>query len=164
MRLAHPELLEWNGGRIPRASIDEYGMGEGLTAAPDTMLEDHEGNIWIGTDKGLDRFRQRNLQWYPAPASQMFFNLAQGDGGEIWASTLGGPVYRIAAGKLIPGSPNNVRYFYRELSGTLWMSRPDGIWAWSGGRFVKQSVPKVVDQILRHVYRSDGRRLGRSGQ
>jgi signal transduction histidine kinase/ligand-binding sensor domain-containing protein len=148
MRLAHPELLEWNGGRIPRASIDEYGMGEGLTAAPDTMLEDHEGNIWIGTDKGLDRFRQRNLRWYPAPASQMFFNLAQGDGDEIWASTLRGPVYRIAAGKLVPGSPNNVRYFYREPSGALWASRPDGIWAWSGGRFVKQSVPKVVDQIL----------------
>jgi ligand-binding sensor domain-containing protein len=164
MRLAHPELLERNGGRIPRASIEEYGKNEGLTAATDTIFEDHEGNIWVGTDKGLDRFRQRNLRWYPAPENQLFFNLAQGDGGEIWASTLGGPVYRIAAGKLIPGSPNNVRYFYRELSGTLWMSRPDGIWAWSGGRFVKQSVPKVVDQILRHVYRSDGRRLGRSGQ
>jgi len=57
-------------------------------------------------------------------------------------------VYRIAAGKLIPGSPNNVRYFYREPSGALWASRYDGIWAWNGGRFVKQSVPKVVDQIL----------------
>jgi signal transduction histidine kinase/ligand-binding sensor domain-containing protein len=148
MRLAHPELVAWNGGRIPRASIEEYGKNEGLTAAPDTMLEDHEGNIWIGTDKGLDRFRQRNLRWYPAPENQLFFNLAQGDGGEIWAATLEGPVYRIAAGKPIPGSPNDVHYFYREPSGALWASRPDGIWAWSGGRFVKQSVPRVVDQIL----------------
>jgi signal transduction histidine kinase/ligand-binding sensor domain-containing protein len=148
MRLAHPELLEWDGGRIPRASIEEYGKNEGLTAAPDTMLEDHEGNIWIGTDKGLDRFRQRNLRWYPAPENQLFFNLAQGDGGEIWAATLEGPVYRIAAGKPIPGSPSGVHYFYREPSGALWASRPDGIWAWTGGRFVKQSVPRVVDQIL----------------
>jgi signal transduction histidine kinase/ligand-binding sensor domain-containing protein len=148
MRLAHPELLEWNGGRIPRASIEEYGKNEGLTASTDTMLEDQEGNIWIGTDKGLDRFRQRSLRWYPAPENQLFFNLAQGDGGEIWASTLGGPVYRIAAGRPILGSPNNVRYFYRDPSGALWMSRPDGIWAWSGGRFIKQAVPKVVDQIM----------------
>jgi signal transduction histidine kinase/ligand-binding sensor domain-containing protein len=148
MRLAHPELLEWNGGQIPRASIDEYGKSEGLTASTDTIFEDHEGNIWIGTDKGLDRFRQRNLRWYPAPAGQQLFNLAEGDDGEIWASSMGAPVYRIAAGKLIPGSPDNVRYFYREPSGALWASRPDGIWAWSGGRFVKQSVPKVVDQIL----------------
>ena len=143
MRLAHPGLLDSNGGRIPRASIDEYGKNEGLTASTDTMLEDHEGNIWIGTDKGLDQFRQRNLRWYPAPENQLLFNLAQGDGGEIWASTLGGPVYRIAAGKLIPGSPNDVRYFYRDPSGALWASRHDGIWAWSGGRFVKQAVPKV---------------------
>jgi signal transduction histidine kinase len=148
MRLAQPELLEWNGGRIPRTSIEEYGKNEGLTASTDTMLEDHEGNIWIGTDKGLDRFRQRNLRWYPAPENQLFFNLAQGDGGEIWASTLGGPVYRIAAGKLILGSPDSVLYFYREPSGALWLSRRDGIWTWSGGRFVKQAVPKVVDQIL----------------
>jgi signal transduction histidine kinase/ligand-binding sensor domain-containing protein len=148
MRLAHPELLEWNGGRIPRASIDEYGKNDGLTASTDTMLEDHEGNIWIGTDKGLDRFRQRNLRWYPAPENQLLFNLAQGAGGEIWASTFGGPVYRIAAGKWIPDSPNGVRYFYRDPSGALWASRGDGIWVWSGGRFVKQPVPKVVDQIL----------------
>jgi signal transduction histidine kinase len=148
MRLAHLELLEWNDELIPRASFDEYGKNEGLTASTDTMLEDREGNIWIGTDKGLDRFRQRNLRWYPAPKDQLFFDLAQGDGGEIWASTLRGPVYRIAAGKLIPGSPNNVRYFYRDPSGALWASRRDGIWTWSGSRFVKQPVPKVVDQIL----------------
>jgi signal transduction histidine kinase/ligand-binding sensor domain-containing protein len=148
VRLAHPELVEWNGGRMPRVSIDEYSKSEGLTASTDTIFEDHEGNIWVGTDKGLDRFRQRNLRWYPAPEGQQLFNLAEGDGGEIWASSMGAPVYRIAAGKLIPGSPDNVRYFYREPSGALWASQSDGIWAWSGGRFVKQSVPKVVDQIL----------------
>src|SRR3984885_984780 len=148
MRLAHPELLEWNGGRVPRAGLDEYGKSEGLTGSTNTILEDHEGNIWIGTDKGLDRFRQRNLRWYPAPGSQHFFNLAEGDGGEIWASSLGGPVYRIAAGKLIPGSPDNVRYFCRGPGGGLRASQSDGIWAWSRGRFVKQSVPKVVDQIM----------------
>ena len=148
VRLAHPELLEWNSGRIPRTSIDKYSKSEGLTAPADTIFEDHEGNIWVGTDKGLDRFRQRNLRWYPAHEGQQLFNLAEGDDGEIWASSIGGPVYRIAAGKPIPGSPDNVRYFYREPSGALWASQPDGIWAWSGGRFVKQSVPKVVDQIL----------------
>jgi signal transduction histidine kinase/ligand-binding sensor domain-containing protein len=148
MRLAHPELLEWSGGRVPQASMEEYGKSEGLTGPPETILEDHEGNIWIGTDKGLDRFRQRNLRWYPSPGNQQFYNLAEGDGGEIWASSFGGPMYRIAAGKLIPGSPDKVRYFYREPSGALWVSRFDGIWAWSGGHFVKQPAPKVVDQIL----------------
>jgi signal transduction histidine kinase/ligand-binding sensor domain-containing protein len=148
MHLAHPELLEWNGEQIPRASIEEYGKNDGLTASTDTLLEDREGNIWIGTDKGLDRFRQRNLRWYPAPENQLLFNLAQGDGGEIWASSYSGPVFRIAAGKVVPGSPNEVRYFYRDPSGALWVSRRDGIWAWSGSRFVKQPVPKAVDQIL----------------
>src|ERR1700733_15078426 len=148
IRVAHPGLLEWDGGRILPASIDEYSKGESLRASTETIFEDHEGNIWVGTDKGLDRFRQRNLRWYPAPGGQQLFNLAEGDGGEIWASSIGGPVYRIADRKLIPRTPDNVRYFYREPSGALWASQSDGIWAWSGGRFVKQSIPKVVDQIL----------------
>ena len=147
-RLAHPELLEWNRGWIPKASTETYGRTDGLTAPAETIFEDREGSIWVGTDKGLERFRQRNLRWYPAPGSQQGFNLAEGDGGEIWASSLNGPIYRTAAGKLIPGSPNSVRYFYREPSGALWASQSDGIWKWSGGRFVRQSVPKVVDQIL----------------
>jgi signal transduction histidine kinase/ligand-binding sensor domain-containing protein len=148
IRLAHPELLAWNGGPVPRASMEEYGKRDGLTAFAETLLEDQEGNIWIGTDKGLERLRPRNLRWYPAPENSGLSNLVEGDGGEIWESAVVGPVYRIVAGKAIPGSPNSVRYFYHEPSGALWASRFDGIWAWRGGRFVKQSVPKVVDQIL----------------
>jgi signal transduction histidine kinase/ligand-binding sensor domain-containing protein len=146
--LAPPELLDWNGGRILKANTEVFRKSEGLTAPAEAILEDREGNIWIGTDKGLDRFRQRNLQWYAAPVSQQFFNLAEGDGDEIWASSVGGPVYRIVAGKPIPGSPTAVKYLYREPSGTLWASQLDGIWKWNGERFLKQSVPKVVDQIL----------------
>jgi len=148
IHLAHPELLAWNGGPVPRASMEEYGKRDGLTAFAETLLDDQEGNIWIGTDKGLERLRPRNLRWYPAPENSGLSNLVEGDGGEIWESAVVGPVYRIVAGKAIPGSPNSVRYFYHEPSGALWASRSDGIWAWSGGRFVKQSVPKVVDQIL----------------
>jgi signal transduction histidine kinase/ligand-binding sensor domain-containing protein len=148
MRLAHPELLAWNGGPVQRASTEEFGRRDGLTAYAEAMLEDQEGNIWIGTDMGLERLRPRNLRWYPSPENSGLSNLVEGDGGEIWASTVIGPVYRVATGKPIPGSPDDVRYFYREPSGALWASRSDGIWVWSGGRFVKQSVPKVVDQIL----------------
>ena len=56
MNLTDPELLERNGGRIPRASIEEYGKNEGLTAATDPIFEDHEGNIWSGSTFGIDRY------------------------------------------------------------------------------------------------------------
>jgi hypothetical protein len=31
------------------------------------MLEDHEGNIWIATREGLDRFRRKNVVLGPFP-------------------------------------------------------------------------------------------------
>ena len=49
------------------------------------ILQDREGNIWVGTRNGLDRFRKTNL--VPLRSSLQkpgFAVLAAGDAGDVW--------------------------------------------------------------------------------
>jgi ligand-binding sensor domain-containing protein len=39
---------------------EDHGLTDNMT---ETLLEDREGNIWVGTHSGLERFRRRNLSW-----------------------------------------------------------------------------------------------------
>lgn len=46
--------IERAGGASRISAIDE---SQGLTGTPRALLADREGNVWVGTAKGLDRFR-----------------------------------------------------------------------------------------------------------
>lgn len=48
-------------------SVSRYQQQDGLTTqSVRTIIEDHEGNIWVGTGLGLDRFREANVVVEPA--------------------------------------------------------------------------------------------------
>jgi len=56
-----PELLK---GRVKEFStaVDSFTAKNGLSDDDvRTILQDREGNIWVGTNNGLDRFRKTNL-------------------------------------------------------------------------------------------------------
>src|SRR5207302_4236724 len=56
-----PDRLKGRVGQFDPA-VESYTTGAGLTADYGrAVLEDREGNVWIGTDRGIDRFRRRNL-------------------------------------------------------------------------------------------------------
>ena len=44
----------------PSETVETFSLADGLSSAAATpVLEDREGNIWVGTNLGLDRFRPR---------------------------------------------------------------------------------------------------------
>ena len=48
----------------PDPKIEVFKVQQGLSGSvPETVMEDVEGNVWVGTLKGLDRFRYRNVTW-----------------------------------------------------------------------------------------------------
>ncbi len=56
-----PEVARIRGRRIERfgPDVEQFTMKDGLLAdLPTALLEDQEGNIWVGSSSGLERFRE----------------------------------------------------------------------------------------------------------
>ncbi len=71
--------------------VEKYSQSDGLSAAHVwCFLEDREHNIWVGTQNGLNRFRDEKavtLTRREGLASENVDALAAGPDGTIWAST-----------------------------------------------------------------------------
>jgi signal transduction histidine kinase/ligand-binding sensor domain-containing protein len=101
------------------------------------MLEDDEGNLWVGTNTGLDRFRPKTLMPAGFPAGSLNFALAAGDDGSLWAGPSNRPAMRLAEGRLTElAMPAPINCAMRDADGTVWMGGPSGIWRSQGGRLV----------------------------
>ncbi|HEX8615444.1 MAG TPA: two-component regulator propeller domain-containing protein [Telluria sp.] len=107
------------------------------------MLEDGEGNLWVGSNGGLDRFRQRTLMPAGLPAGSLNFALVAGNDGSLWAGPSNRPAMRLmdgATGVLniqVLDMPAPVSCAMRDADGTIWMGGPSGIWRSRGTRLDK---------------------------
>jgi signal transduction histidine kinase/ligand-binding sensor domain-containing protein len=120
---------------------------QGLTdLGSEAVLEDHEGNIWVGTDGGLDRFRHRNLTWRGLQSGTHMFSLVESDRGAIWAGTRSWYVQDTENGKRLNNSPQGTRTAYRDLRGTVWFGARDALWKWQRGTFSPVRPPDEVQK------------------
>jgi signal transduction histidine kinase/ligand-binding sensor domain-containing protein len=79
--------------------LDQPWQMSSLTGT--AMFEDREGNIWVSTLTGLERFRLNRLVAIDMPPGQELFQLARDDQGVFWsASRPGGYVFKV--GKDVP--------------------------------------------------------------
>lgn len=155
-----------NGGRIwrfvsqeqlPRLKLNGFGPSietfdakQGLTSnSTYGVLEDREGNIWIATDSGIDRFRHRNLSWYSVLPGPHIFSLVAGEDSNIWAGTDPGSVVHIPDGKVVPGSPKSAFGAYHGLDGSLWFYPSHKLFLWQDRSF--REVPLATEAISDRV-------------
>jgi signal transduction histidine kinase/ligand-binding sensor domain-containing protein len=74
--------------------LDQPSQMSSLTGT--AVFEDREGNIWISTLTGLERFRLNRLVAIEMPAGQQGFQLARDDQNVFWsASRPGGYVFKV---------------------------------------------------------------------
>jgi signal transduction histidine kinase/ligand-binding sensor domain-containing protein len=125
---------------------DAFTRAEGLSGnIACSLFEDREGNIWFGSEKGLDRFHPLPVttlstqQGLPNEGTRSV--LATTDG-SIWVATDDGlarwkdarpVVYKEGSG--LPDS--RVQSLYQDASGRLWVSTAQGLAYFAGERFVK---------------------------
>lgn len=99
-------LIHLHDGRM-----DEFGASDGLSGDfVITLFEDHEANIWVATDEGLDRFRALAATTYSPRQGVVGLNnsvLADRDG-SLWFTTTAA-LYHWADGRFTayrsPGKP-----------------------------------------------------------
>jgi len=118
--------------------VQTFTSRDGLSADSSTpILEDREGNIWVGTRDGLDQFRDTALVPVVLPTSLYRVAVAPADGGYIWfvgswayASKTHGDYGEVSF------VPSGAFKTYRDPSAVTWFLS-DSLEQWKDGGFRK---------------------------
>ncbi len=124
---------------------DTFTRGEGLSGnIACSLFEDREGNIWYGSDKGIDRFRKLPITLWSRkqglPGELVNSVLAASDG-TLWVATDGG-LARWKDGLPVAyterdGLPDRrVQSLHEDPAGRLWVGTARGLARLDGTRFV----------------------------
>jgi signal transduction histidine kinase/ligand-binding sensor domain-containing protein len=95
-----PSTWQKQGGAFARRTPDDkldqpWQMG---SLNLHSMMEDREGNLWVGTPAGLERFRHNKLRTAQFPPVSGQLSLAQEAGGATWAASAeAGLLWRVNA-------------------------------------------------------------------
>jgi signal transduction histidine kinase/ligand-binding sensor domain-containing protein len=127
---------------------DTLTRAQGLSGnAACSLFEDREGNIWYGSEKGVDRFRKLPIttlstqQGLPNEGTKSV--LATTDG-SVWVATIDGLARwkdeRPVVYKERDGLPDSrVQSLYQDPDGRLWVSTARGLAYFANNRFVAVS-------------------------
>lgn len=117
-------LARYRGGEIvvdaPIPELSRLALRGGLKA----VVEDREGNVWLGTGgKGLHRFKPRQVTAYAAAeglSDRGFIPITDDGEGGLWLGSLG--LFHFRGGRFTPFAFDApVRSLYRDGEGTLWI-------------------------------------------
>ncbi len=166
------------------------GAGPGWWSEPDglpdrhvvALCEDREGDLWIGTDRGLSRFDGRafiNYSKRDGLLSDRIAALAVDPAGAVWIGSDANGLNRFQDGKIdrftdgLPGC--SVTTFLVDPDGTLWIGTQHGLCLRRDGRFIRLDtvgelagigVTTILDDGLGDLWLGTNRgvfRVARSG-
>lgn len=123
--------------------VETIRSSNGLSSdVTNQVLEDREGNVWIGTEKGLDRFRPATLRSEPVLTSPAAFGdkLTAAADGSIYIGEAK-TIYRVRPG----GAPEPIlqnivepQSICEAPDGALWIVFPTHVLVWKDGHSLKK--------------------------
>jgi len=121
------------------ATVDVVNVEDGLASnAVHSLLEDREGNIWLGTHAGLQRLTPHRV----TPVKHLAIPRAveATPDGSVWVGTAAGLVRFLSAGRRVyteaDGLPGTVVLaLHTDRAGALWVSAERGVVRFSDERF-----------------------------
>jgi signal transduction histidine kinase/ligand-binding sensor domain-containing protein len=142
VRCQAPEVLKGING-ISSSSVESFTAKDGLSDdIVRSILQDREGNIWVGTNGGLDRFRKTNLVPVILPLKTFNAVAAPGSEGDVWVAKPESMV-RVHGGRAehAPLLPSGALSAYRDSSGAIWWICADAIFRYNAGSYTKIPLP-----------------------
>jgi PAS domain S-box-containing protein len=145
-RALAPELLK---GRIEEFStaVESFTAKDGLSDdVALSILQDREGNIWVGTNSGLDRFRKTNLVpvVLPIPGNGNAV-LAAGDAGDLWVQNAY-PLFHIHGSQVDRSYPfrDSAISAYRDPAGAIWWFCALSAYRFNAGNYTRIELPQSL--------------------
>lgn len=164
--------------RIPRASAssragasystrDEqrFDQQQGLTANKAVpVLQDSEGNVWVGTNLGLNRFRLKSVRGLTqgSDAAHSGFSLAPVANGFVYLA-VGGALFRTDGtdtSAVETGLTAISQVFGSSVDGTVWLVSHDGLFRSREGAVTQVQVPaEQAGHAVRAMSAGQGRAM-----
>jgi signal transduction histidine kinase len=142
--------------------MESFTLADGLTGrSVNCFFEDREGNLWVGTYSGLDRFSHSNV--VRVDATNTFGAAVAGDDGTVWVSaveTEAGaryPLLEVRNGAVV--KKYRAPHFssaYRSPDGATWFGGRRGIVRYESGQHGKYSHLPVDDTVQAMVQDKSG--------
>ncbi len=135
------EAAAWSKG-----PPEEFTHKQGLTTDFATsILEDREGNIWVGTRAGLDRFRDSLMAPIVIPDYALQLALGSDGDGSMWIGSYNRPLMKVDGPSVAPQTvTSRITCAYRDPTGTLWLAGPKVLWRRQGNAFLRIDLPELV--------------------
>jgi len=142
--------------RICGDKIEHFGSADGLSGDYVlNFLEDHEGDLWVVTSKGVDSFRDLSVINFSAReglTSEEVDSILATKDGDLWIGGDGSldllrhnQITSIGWGKGLPG--HQVASLFEDHAGRLWVGVDDALTVYTEGKF-------------RRINKSDGTATG----
>jgi len=145
-RIKDPDQDDAHALDSPGRKLEAFTEKDGLTSDYiQAILEDREGNIWIGTNQGLDEFHTGAVIPVAFPSGSSYFSMAAGNGGVVWTTPSNRHLYRILDGKIdeeIKGV-TGITASFRGRDGTIWMANGPILKRLVGDRLVNVKIDNL---------------------
>jgi signal transduction histidine kinase/ligand-binding sensor domain-containing protein len=148
-RVPFPELLGSNKtSRFEGPAFDTFTEKNGLSMNRTyPVIEDREGNIWIASDRGLDRFRETNV----VPITHLTGPLVVGEEGDVWFPTWDFPESQLIhlRGVMASSQPLDATPLIASKGshGVIWMAGREGIWRYTKDRLDRIPIPDGINRL-----------------
>ena len=131
VRIRYPGKLENRkyGPRDPE--LESLDASDGFSGGfAYKLLEDREGNIWVGCSNGLIRIRHNQLVPVKLPQGYQRLTLEAGADGELWIGTADNkPLLRMRGESISPEKAHGqISSVLKDTNGDVWWGSRNGIW------------------------------------
>nr|WP_315249150.1 two-component regulator propeller domain-containing protein [uncultured Duganella sp.] len=149
-----------------RRAVQHSGTEQGLSGAWVTaMFEDREGNVWVSTATGIDRFRSKRITTVPLAVVANVNPLATDADDGVWVgrfhytpSAGGGHTIQPAWQGDPAGWHTDPYTIYRDPAGVMWMTTFRTLWRKQGARLQRLALPDG-DGVIASMSSDDSGRL-----
>ena len=114
---------------------------------PNMLLVDREGNTWIASENGLDRFRRKRILPSGLAGDGLGYSLAPDAGGRVWAAHgESGKLWQLQPDRVTEVQPRHpLTLLARDPAGRLLLGGKRGIWREDGGAPEEMPFPPGPD-------------------
>jgi len=148
VRIRYPERLGNRKLGPHDPELESFNERDGFTGGfAYKLLEDREGNIWVGCSKGLVQFRHNHVVPVRLPSRYQKLVLSAGEDGEVSIGTIESkPLLHIRGENLVAEKVGEqASSVFRDSNDDVWWGCANGIWRQRGTQFKYFPMPKGAE-------------------